>query len=167
MNEHTQAHMVEVVKKFLDGGFDGEEWNYETIHEIAFSGNISGIGGKIDNLKFYIVVSDETVTCYHVVPIKVPEEQRIAVNEFITRANYGLTIGNFEMDFNDGELRYKTNVSQNDLLRNDTAALHSMEILMAIGPSMWQRYGDSIAALLFGFADKSIAEIVEQCESKE
>ena len=59
MNEHTQAHMVEVVKKFLDGGFDGEKWNYETIHEIAFIGNISGIGGKIDNLKFYIVVSDE------------------------------------------------------------------------------------------------------------
>ena len=27
--------------------------------------------------------------------------------EFITRANYGLPIGNFELDLEDGELRYK------------------------------------------------------------
>ena len=27
--------------------------------------------------------------------------------EFLTRANYGIMIGNFEMDFNDGEVRYK------------------------------------------------------------
>jgi hypothetical protein len=27
--------------------------------------------------------------------------------EFITRANYGMRIGNFEMDYGDGELRYK------------------------------------------------------------
>lgn len=30
--------------------------------------------------------------------------------EFLTRANYGLMIGNFEMDFNDGEIRYKTSI---------------------------------------------------------
>lgn len=32
------------------------------------------------------------------------------VAEFITRANYGMVIGNFEMDFRDGEVRYKTSV---------------------------------------------------------
>ena len=168
MSEHTQAYMVEVVKKFLDGGFDGDKWNYEIHNEIAFIGGIGGLGGKIDDLKFYIIVGDEFVTCYHTAPIKVPVEQRAAVSEFITRANYGLTNGNFEMDFNDGELRYKTTVSQNDLLRNDATALCSMRILLLLGPSMWQRYGDNLAALLFGFsADKSVEELVEQCENAE
>jgi len=33
---------------------------------------------------------------------------------------------------------------------------------------MWQRYGDNLAALLFGFsADKSVEELVEQCENAE
>ena len=168
MNEHTQAYMVEVVKKFLDGGFDGDKWNYEIHNEIAFIGGIGGLKGKISDLKFYIIVGDENVTCYHIAPVKAPVEQRSAISEFITRANYGLTNGNFEMDFNDGELRYKTNVSQHDLLRNDTAAFRSMRILMMLGPTMWQRYGDNIATLLFGFsADKSVEELVEQCENAE
>ena len=165
MNEHTQAYMVEVVKKFLDGGFDGDKWNYEVHQEIAFIGRIGGLEGKITDLRFYIIVGDETVTCYHTAPIKAPLEQRAAISEFITRANYGLTNGNFEMDFSDGELRYKTTISQHDLLRNDAAAFRSMRVLMMLGPSMWQRYGDNLAALLFGYTDnKSVEELVCQCE---
>ena len=165
MNEHTQAYMVEVVKKFLDGGFDGDKWNYEVHQEIAFIGGIGGLEGKITDLRFYIIVGDETVTCYHTAPIKAPLEQRAAISEFITRANYGLTNGNFEMDFSDGELRYKTTISQHDLLRNDAAAFRSMRVLMMLGPSMWQRYGDNLVALLFGYTDnKSVEELVCQCE---
>ncbi|WP_049790798.1 hypothetical protein [Trichormus azollae] len=32
------------------------------------------------------------------------------IAECITRANYGMIIGNFELDFNDGEIRYKTSI---------------------------------------------------------
>ena len=39
-----------------------------------------------------------------------PGERMAAVAEFITRANYGLIIGNFELDFSDGEIRYKTSL---------------------------------------------------------
>ena len=39
-----------------------------------------------------------------------PEEMRVPMAEFLTRANYGLRIGNFEMDFEDGEVRYKSSV---------------------------------------------------------
>lgn len=45
---------------------------------------------------------------YSYFPVNVPENKRQAVAEFLTRANFGLIVGNFEMDFNDGELRYKT-----------------------------------------------------------
>jgi hypothetical protein len=41
---------------------------------------------------------------------KAPEDRRPVVAEFLTRANFGLNIGNFEMDFSDGEIRYKTSV---------------------------------------------------------
>ncbi len=47
---------------------------------------------------------------YSVAPVVVPAEKRQAMAEYLTRANYGLIIGNFEMDFDDGELRYKTGV---------------------------------------------------------
>lgn len=41
---------------------------------------------------------------------KVPEDKRVKLAEFLTRANFGLNIGNFEMDFEDGEIRYKTSL---------------------------------------------------------
>ncbi len=45
---------------------------------------------------------------YSVCPTKVPKPKRRAVAEFLSRANYGTVVGNFELDFNDGEIRYKT-----------------------------------------------------------
>ncbi|MBD1867171.1 YbjN domain-containing protein [Cyanobacteria bacterium FACHB-471] len=47
---------------------------------------------------------------YSICPIATPEDKRQAIAEFLTRANYGMTIGNFELDFNDGEIRYKTSI---------------------------------------------------------
>jgi hypothetical protein len=47
---------------------------------------------------------------YSVYPVRVPEAMRGALAEFFTRANYGLVLGNFELDFGDGEMRYKTSV---------------------------------------------------------
>jgi hypothetical protein len=53
---------------------------------------------------------DWRVIFYSVVPFNVPKERRLPVAEFITRANYGLSIGNFELDLADGEVRFKTSI---------------------------------------------------------
>lgn len=50
------------------------------------------------------------VLFYSVFPANVPPERRAAMTELLTRANYGLAIGNFEMDCADGEVRYKTSL---------------------------------------------------------
>lgn len=47
---------------------------------------------------------------YSVCPVNAPENKRPEMAEFLTRANYGLIIGNFEMDYSDGEIRYKTSI---------------------------------------------------------
>ena len=38
----------------------------------------------------------------------VDTERRREVSQFLTGANYGLAAGNFELDLEDGEIRYKT-----------------------------------------------------------
>jgi hypothetical protein len=48
--------------------------------------------------------------CYSLFPQAIPAARRNAVSIFLALANYGTIIGNFEMDFNDGEVRYKTSV---------------------------------------------------------
>ena len=47
---------------------------------------------------------------YSYYPDTIPDERRLAIAEFITRANYGLVLGNFELDMGDGELRFKTSI---------------------------------------------------------
>ena len=42
-----------------------------------------------------------------VAPIRVPDGSRPAIAETLTRANYGPRVGKFEMDMNDGEVRYQ------------------------------------------------------------
>ena len=51
---------------------------------------------------------------YSSCPIKAQEDKRATMSEFLTRANFGLVIGNFEMDYSDGEIRYKTSLSVAD-----------------------------------------------------
>ena len=47
---------------------------------------------------------------YSILAENVPLEKRQEIADFLTRANYGMVLGNFEMDFSDGEVRYKTSI---------------------------------------------------------
>ncbi len=49
-----------------------------------------------------------------VLPMTASEARRAALAELFTRLNYGLTIGNFEMDWADGELRFRTGIELED-----------------------------------------------------
>jgi hypothetical protein len=71
---------------------------------------LSELSGILGRWKFYAQVVEEhdLILLYSVCPFRVPEKRRSEVSEFLTRANYGLVAGNFELDFADGEVRYKT-----------------------------------------------------------
>jgi hypothetical protein len=54
---------------------------------------------------------ERRVVVYSVCPFNIPEERRAATMELLTRANYGLILGNFEIDLADGQVRFKTSLS--------------------------------------------------------
>ncbi len=47
---------------------------------------------------------------YSLCPVKVPLDKRPAVAELLMRVNSGMILGNWEMDYEDGEVRYKTSI---------------------------------------------------------
>ncbi|MBD1929177.1 YbjN domain-containing protein [Trichocoleus sp. FACHB-90] len=53
----------------------------------------------------------EQLIFYSISPVKAPENKRLVMAEFLSRANFGLSIGNFEIDFADGQIRYKTSIA--------------------------------------------------------
>jgi hypothetical protein len=118
----------------LSSFLDEDEWFPRRIEgKYAYSMSYSGKNG---DLRCYAVVRVdlEEFLFYAVAPVKVPEEVRQAVSEYLTRANYGLRIGNFELDYSDGEVRYKSSLDfegQNlteELIRNAIyPAVHTMD----------------------------------------
>ncbi|HEU4322509.1 MAG TPA: YbjN domain-containing protein [Roseiflexaceae bacterium] len=52
----------------------------------------------------------EQFVVYAMSPVKSPPELLPAVAEFLTRANYGLGIGNFELRYSDGRIRFKSSL---------------------------------------------------------
>jgi hypothetical protein len=52
---------------------------------------------------------------YSVAPLRAPAVLRPAVAEYLTRANWGLILGNFELDYSDGEVRFKTSIQLNGI----------------------------------------------------
>ena len=83
---------------------------------------------------------------YSVCPINVPEERRSTVAEFLTRANYGLMIGNFEMDYRDGEVRYKTSLD----VENAEINLALIGNLVNVNLLMMDRYLPGILMCIYG-----------------
>ena len=94
---------------------------------------------------------------YAVAPIMILEPARPAVAEFLTRANYGMLIGNFELDFGDGEVRYKS------ALDFEGETLTPAWIRNAIYPAVdtLDRYMPGLLAVAFGNTPpaQAIAEI--------
>jgi hypothetical protein len=73
---------------------------------------------------FVRVHDDDTIVVYSQLPARVPVAGRAAVAELITRINYGLPVGNFEMDFDDGEVRFRTSLDGEDIELRPTLVRH-------------------------------------------
>jgi hypothetical protein len=106
--------------RFLEAeGWHPRQLEDAPIYQMSFAGEHGPI-----TCYAQVRVEEEILLCYAVAPVQVEEAARPAVAEFITRANYGLWIGNFEMDWDDGEVRYKSSldfegvVLTGELIRN-------------------------------------------------
>ena len=97
--------VLEVVARF----FAEDDWPVQvedgSLIRTAFKGEA---GQWVCNA--WIREQEEQFVFYSVCPVTVPDARLGDLAEFITRANYGMVLGNFEMDYNDGEIRYKTSI---------------------------------------------------------
>lgn len=77
----------------------------------------TGFEGKNGQFTCYAQerIEQEQFVFYSIFPVRTAENKMDEVAEFITRANYGMIIGNFELDYSDGEIRYKTSVDVEDV----------------------------------------------------
>jgi hypothetical protein len=105
------GRILELVGRFLEE----DDWPYSivegrTVYKTGFEGQ---------NGQFTCYAQEraeqEQFVFYSIFPVRAPDNRLSEVAEFITRANYGMIIGNFELDYSDGEIRYKASVDIEDV----------------------------------------------------
>ena len=91
--------------------FEANEWRASELQGPA-EGLVTGYRGDNGNWTCMAVVIEEhdQLLFYSICPVTAPVEARATVGEYLHRANYGLHIGNLELDYNDGEIRFKTSI---------------------------------------------------------
>ncbi|TGE31139.1 YbjN domain-containing protein [Desulfosporosinus sp. Sb-LF] len=68
------------------------------------------INGVNTNFHAFLLVDEEqeSLLCNTHIDQKIPHSKRLEVCDFMSRVNYELANGNFEMDMDNGEIRYRT-----------------------------------------------------------
>lgn len=103
---------------------------------------------------------DERFLFYAVCPLRAPKETYPAMCEFLTRANYGMIIGNFEMDVSDGEIRYKASLGLKNVEISDPLINNAVYPVL----SMMDKYLPGIMMVLTG---KSAEEAIQHVEGPD
>ena len=133
--------------------FDDDDWNYD--FEADCKPNpILRTGCRLDcKLKSVDEVVDFRETyflVYAFCPINADPDNIGEIAKFLHLANYGLVVGNFELDPRDGEIRYKVLVDCDGL---DSLPKDIVGRALHVPFHMFERFGNGIAALSMGFSD--------------
>jgi hypothetical protein len=123
----------------------GEGWDVEPLEsdEPTFRARV---GGESGDWLVYGIVRDGHRLLFYSGGGFVPEERRAAAMELVTRANWGLPVGNFELDLDTGELNFKTSVDLEDVEPSDALLRH----LVLTNVYTFDQYRPAIEAVVRG-----------------
>ena len=73
----------------------------------------------------------------------VPDARRLEAAEYLHRINYGLLLGNFEMDYDEGEVRFRTSLMAEGSLTHEV-----LDRYIQMPAAMLDRYAPGLAAIV-------------------
>ena len=136
-----------------------EDWKYEilegeTIIRFHFKGTAGRLlcYGEVDEEKYWLIF-------YSYMPVNVPPEKMIDAAEFVARANRGMRIGNFELDYDDGEMRYKTSLD----VEGGELSGKMIDNLLRANLSTINRYFTGLMELIY--SDRLVIDLIKKIEA--
>lgn len=152
--------LADLVKKFLDE--DG--WAYSFNEDTGTFKFDLRIKSKLQKISYVVGVREAEILAYGVCPIIADSdsaEMMSRMAEFICRANYGLKNGCFELDYRDGEVRFKSYIDCRGTIPSQEVIKNSIYCAAA----MFRRYGDGIVSVVF--SDCKPEEAIAICEKPQ
>ena len=138
-----------------------QDWSYD-FNELSGTFFVEAdLSCKLGAAMVVYQVTETGFMCYTTIEDEASAEMMHVVGEYLHRANYGLTNGNFEFDYESGSVHYKTYFECPD----EQPTAKQLNDSMAIGLTVMDRYGDGLYELLHG---GSVArQLIEKMEGQE
>ncbi|MEM9542134.1 MAG: YbjN domain-containing protein [Cyanobacteria bacterium P01_E01_bin.42] len=132
----------------MAGFFEEQELNYQSDEDDGVI--VLSIPGEPGTWNCYCEADEEQRTCkiYSVFPLKAKPEKYAAISELLMRINYRVSIGNFEMGYETGEIRFRTSID----LEGDRFSKALMKQLFVGNIFKVEQYYNSILMVLIGEA---------------
>ena len=104
-------------------------------------------------------INSSCTLCFRSTQVKM---SGLKVAEFLLRANYGLKVGGFDFDFDDGEISYRISIYCGDE-EFVPPTYEQIDFAVIIGLMMIEKYGDALVKVMFGLVEPEDAiESVEE-----
>jgi hypothetical protein len=151
-----KAQLVEKVENY----FNENGWNSYEYDEryYAFRAGVT-LKCKLKGTRMVVHCVDKGILFKFPVSIGTDDENEIQTMEFITRANYGLTNGGFQMDLDNNHIEYTV-----FLPCEDEPSMTAISTSIQTGLYMLTNYGDELLAVMFGM--KNAKDAIEAAERK-
>jgi len=152
--------MAQDLTPIVTAFFAGEGWPIEPLleerlYETSFEGEHGAWSCHV-----HVYDEDGRVVFVSTALDVVPDETREAMGELCNRANFGLAMGNFELDVDEGEVRFRTSIDTSgtelttELVRNVVVA----------NVITFDQYLPAIEAVLAGTSPADAVAAVETAE---
>lgn len=140
--KNYSEQLYQRIAEFLDE--DGWKYRFREDNGIICS------GFRLDNalgaVPLFVDVRSDKYIVFAVPRVKCEPENRFELAEFLTRINYRMIFGDFEMDFSYGKVRFRFPVDCDGAAPSD--AMIKRSILMTA--AMMNKYGNAICAVMNG-----------------
>lgn len=133
-------------------------WEYKRVEEFpVLSVAVEAPNGIVDLYVHAHADTQRLLVYLRPQGLMIENRQLSAMADFLTRANYGLPLGNFELDMNDGELNFKNSIDVSGGAL--TAAM--VKTLMLFGIESMNRYLPGMRAILQGAQAQQAIEAID------
>ena len=152
-------------KQCVEEAFKELDWKYrsnELEEKCLFQTGVQlGEESKISKITFNIEVRESFILITSICDIKADIDNITRMSEYVCRVNWGLINGNFEYNYDNGNIRYKIYIDTEERQSSKKEIITSI----IISAEMWSKYGNGLMDILG--SDRSVKDIIESIENSK
>ena len=142
----TRAELFDAVCAYMNE----QKWKYEYNEERTMILSVIKLQCKLQTIRILIAFGENEFAVFGIPNMNADENTKNTVMEYITKINLGMRNGNFLLNPENGEVRYRTYVNARGI---DTIPNDVIGETILVPAMMIDRYGNGLAALMMGYSD--------------